>query len=139
MILELIQNNAFLLNSAVVWAIFVVAFVCYGLLIDLAFVQSCSDAWYENVQFWTVSLKHMLTSLPLLGLLGTITGLLKTFHDMAVNKGIVLQEVITGGIGEAMFTTQLGLCMVVPGLLMLAYLNYRKKGWIIRKSHEIVN
>lgn len=137
--MDAIQEHLFLLNNFVVWAIFITAFVCYGLLIELCFLSHTSDAWYEKTLFWSVSLKHMLSALPLLGLLGTITGLLATFAEMAVQKGVALQEIITGGIGQAMFTTQLGLLMVVPGLLMLAFLNYKKKGWIIQKAHEIIH
>ena len=81
----------------------------------------------------------MLAALPLLGLLGTISGLLKTFNRMSIEKGFALQEVISGGIGEAMFTTQLGLFMVIPGLLMLAYLNHKKKEWTIQQAYEIDN
>jgi biopolymer transport protein ExbB len=137
--MEMFEEYLFLLNSFVIWATLITAFICYGLLIDLCFIQRSSDAWYDSTFYWTHSLKHMLTALPLLGLLGTITGLLKTFTQMALNKSVVAQEIISGGIAEAMFTTQLGLIMVIPGLLMLAYLNHKKRGWVSQKAHEIVN
>lgn len=137
--MDQIQEHLFLLNNIVIWAIFATAFLCYGLLIELCFVVRCSASWYERTQFWSTSLKHMLAALPLLGLLGTISGLLKTFNRMSIEKGFALQEVISGGIGEAMFTTQLGLFMVIPGLLMLAYLNHKKKEWTIQQAYEIDN
>jgi biopolymer transport protein ExbB len=56
---------------------------------------------------------------------------------MSVEQGFDIQEMITGGIAEAMFTTQLGLVMVIPGLLMLSLLNIQKRGWKIRQAHEI--
>lgn len=134
-----IQEYLFLLNSGVIWAIFITAFVCYGLLIELCFLRPSDESWYERTQFWATSLRHMLAALPLLGLLGTISGLLKTFTQMSANKSGALQEIISGGIGEALFTTQIGLLMVIPGLLMLAFLNFKRKGWIIQKAHEVIN
>lgn len=134
-----IHEYFFLLNNGVVWAIFITAFMCYGLLIELCFLRSVNEFWYERTQFWAPSLKHMLAALPLLGLLGTISGLLKTFTEMSVNKGGAPMEIISGGIGEALFTTQIGLLMVIPGLLMLAFLNFKRKGWIIQKAHEVIN
>lgn len=134
-----VQDHLFLLNNVVIWSIFVTAFLCYGLLIELCFVRHRDDSWFERTRFWTSGIRHMLAALPLLGLLGTISGLLKTFQRMSIEQGFSLQEVITGGIAEAMFTTQLGLLMVIPGLLMLAFLDHRKKEWLLRKAHEVTH
>jgi biopolymer transport protein ExbB len=51
---------------------------------------------------------------PLLGLLGTVVGVQSTFADMLAGG------TVTGmgrGIGQALLTTQYGLCIAVPGLL----------------------
>jgi hypothetical protein len=51
---------------------------------------------------------------PLLGLLGTVVGVQSTFTDMLAGQNV------TGlgrGIGQALLTTQYGLCIAVPGLL----------------------
>ncbi|QBG35681.1 MotA/TolQ/ExbB proton channel family protein [Litorilituus sediminis] len=121
---------AFLLESAVIWAILLVALFCYGLLMDLCFMHKVSETWFDRTQYWLKSIRTILASLPLLGLLGTITGLLTTFFRMSVENGFNLQEVISGGIAEAMFTTQLGLIMVIPGLLMLAHLQAKTNRWV---------
>jgi len=134
-----LEEYLFLLNSLVIWAILGVAFVCYGLLLKFCFLQQRDNDWFELTQFWNQGLRQMLTSLPLLGLLGTITGLMTTFKSMATDGGVALQELMTGGIGEALFSTQLGLVMVVPGLLMLALLNHQRCNWMIRRAHEIVD
>ena len=81
----------------------------------------------------------MLAALPLLGLLGTITGLTSTFTQMSADGGLALQELITGGIADALFTTQLGLVLVVPGLLLVGLLNHLRREWMIRSEHEILN
>jgi biopolymer transport protein ExbB len=126
----MLNDYLFLLDSAVIWAILVVAIFCYGLLIELCFVNKTNKRWYERTQYWITCIKTTLASLPLLGLLGTITGLLTTFFRMSQENGFNIQEVISGGIAEAMFTTQLGLIMVIPGLLLLSYLNSQRNKWV---------
>ncbi|ACJ31569.1 Biopolymer transport protein [Shewanella piezotolerans WP3] len=56
-----------------------------------------------------------ITVLPLLGLLGTVSGLLNSFSGLASDD----QQVLTGGIAEALLTTQLGLTTALPALLLL--------------------
>jgi biopolymer transport protein ExbB len=48
--------------------------------------------------------------------------LLEVFHQMTVDHGLDPATLISGGIGDAMFTTQVGLLMVIPGWLALSYL-----------------
>jgi biopolymer transport protein ExbB len=124
------NDYMFLLDSAVIWAILIVSIFCYGLLIDLCFINPRNEAWFSRTENWVKSITITLSSLPLLGLLGTITGLLTTFFRMSQENGFNAQEVISGGIAEAMFTTQLGLIMVIPGLLLLAYLNSQRNKWV---------
>ena len=131
--MALFQSHLFLLNNAVIWGIFILAVVCYALLIELCFIQSCTPHWLRKIQNWSTNIKTMLASLPLLGLLGTIGGLLKTFDQMSLNNGFAIQELMSGGIAEALFTTQLGLVMVIPGLLMFGYLNRRAKRWQVEQ------
>jgi biopolymer transport protein ExbB len=53
---------------------------------------------------------------PLLGLLGTVLGMMETFDALAAGSGAVPAEVMSGGISKAMLTTQLGLLAALPGL-----------------------
>lgn len=133
------SSEYYWLKSIVVWAIFLTAFISYGILINLCFFMKMDKPWYEKSSFWFGPLKDMLSSLPLLGLLGTITGLLDTFFRMSVEKSFALQEIISGGIAEALFTTELGLVTVIPGLLMLNYLQRKKIKWEIKLANEIIN
>jgi biopolymer transport protein ExbB len=71
----------------------------------------------------------LLSALPLLGLLGTITGLLTTFRAMA-DSDELNQAFVSSGIAAALITTQLGLIMVIPGLLLCS--------WIRRCYRELV-
>ncbi|WOT05011.1 MotA/TolQ/ExbB proton channel family protein [Shewanella youngdeokensis] len=56
-----------------------------------------------------------VTVLPLLGLLGTVSGLFDSFNGLAYGD----QQLLTGGIAEALLTTQLGLTTALPALLLL--------------------
>lgn len=56
---------------------------------------------------------------PLLGLLGTIIGMIKAFMVIEMAGGQVDSEVLAGGIWEAMLTTGVGLAVAIPILLVL--------------------
>ncbi len=55
---------------------------------------------------------------PLMGLLGTVTGMINTFHAITY-YGTGDPRMMSGGISEALVTTMLGLCVAIP--LMLAH------------------
>lgn len=134
-----ISAEYYWLGSVVVWTIFIVAFFAYAMLINLCFFMEIDEAWYDKASFWYGPLKDLLSALPLLGLLGTITGLLDTFFRMSVEKSFALQEIISGGIAEALFTTELGLVTVIPGLLLHNYLQRKKIKWEVKLANEILN
>ena len=56
---------------------------------------------------------------PLLGLLGTIIGMIKAFMVIEVAGGQVDSQALAGGIWEAMLTTGVGLTVAIPVLLLL--------------------
>ena len=53
--------------------------------------------------------------LPMLGLLGTVTGMITVFKVIAVS-GVGNAQALSGGISEALITTQLGLALSIPVL-----------------------
>jgi len=59
---------------------------------------------------------------PLLGLLGTVIGLIKAFMVIQEMGGKVNAAVLAGGIWEAMLTTALGLSVALPTILAHSYL-----------------
>jgi biopolymer transport protein ExbB len=54
---------------------------------------------------------------PLAGLLGTVTGMIETFESLADMALFSRSGGIAGGISEALFSTQMGLVVSVPGLI----------------------
>ena len=61
-------------------------------------------------------LKAMVVAAPLLGLLGTVRGMIATFSVLAT-RGAASVELLAGGISEALVTTQVGLVVALPGLV----------------------
>jgi len=68
-----------------------------------------------------------LTSLaPLAGLLGTVTGMIEMFDSLATQTFISQTGGIAGGISQALFTTELGLIIAVPGLIIGRLLDHKE-------------
>lgn len=63
---------------------------------------------------------------PLLGLLGTVTGMIGTFDILSV-FGTGNTKGMAGGISEALITTQTGLLVAIPGLYMKGFLDRRAR------------
>ncbi|MGM0577443.1 MAG: MotA/TolQ/ExbB proton channel family protein [Myxococcota bacterium] len=61
---------------------------------------------------------------PLLGLLGTVTGMISTF-DVITEHGTGDPKLLSGGISEALVTTELGLVVAIPTLLLGTLLSGR--------------
>ena len=53
---------------------------------------------------------------PLLGLLGTVSGMIKTFNVISL-QGVGNPTMLAGGISEALITTATGLCVAIPALV----------------------
>ncbi|HET9253311.1 MAG TPA: MotA/TolQ/ExbB proton channel family protein [Candidatus Eisenbacteria bacterium] len=54
---------------------------------------------------------------PLIGLLGTVWGIMRAFHDMA-RTGSAGPSVVAAGVAEALFTTAAGLLVAVPAVMV---------------------
>ena len=58
---------------------------------------------------------------PLLGLLGTVLGMIKVFRELELAGSKVDPSILSGGIWEALLTTALGLTIAIPAVLMVNY------------------
>lgn len=70
---------------------------------------------------------------PLLGLLGTILGMIKAFMVIEQAGGKVDAAALAGGIWEAMITTGVGLSVAIPLLILLHFL----EGLVERRAHAM--
>ncbi|HNU95252.1 MAG TPA: MotA/TolQ/ExbB proton channel family protein [Bacillota bacterium] len=68
-------------------------------------------------------LDGIVTLAPLLGLLGTVTGLIKNFQVLSAFAGLTTPAQLSGGIAEAMITTAAGLIVAAPLMLVYSWLS----------------
>ena len=71
-------------------------------------------------------LKIIAVVAPLLGLLGTVTGMIITFQQITL-FGTGDPKLMAGGISQALVTTVLGLCVAIPTVLMHTLVASRAK------------
>lgn len=81
-------------------------------------------------------LETIVTLAPLLGLLGTVTGMISSFSVLSVSDGQPFA--ITGGVGEALIATATGLVVAIVALVIHSYLVYKQDG-LITDMEEIGN
>lgn len=107
------------------WAILLLAMICYYQLWMEYLKLNAAVTNNTEIQQADIELKKELSTvlisiLPLMGLLGTIVGLLDCFVGIA-NQG-ASSNLVSSGIADALLTTQLGLVCAVPGWLLQAYI-----------------
>ena len=66
----------------------------------------------------------MAAAAPLIGLLGTVYGIMQAFHDMGAS-GSSAPSVVAAGVAEALLTTGLGLLIAIPSLLLYNHFTRR--------------
>jgi biopolymer transport protein ExbB len=66
-------------------------------------------------------LNGISTVSPLLGLLGTVFGMIAAFNEIASADAMGRPELLAGGIGEALLTTAAGLCVAIPAMIAHLY------------------
>jgi biopolymer transport protein ExbB len=72
---------------------------------------------------------------PLLGLLGTVSGMIRSFTAITT-EGVGNPTVLAGGISEALITTAAGLTVAIPALIAYRYLRGRVDGLVVRIEKE---
>jgi biopolymer transport protein ExbB len=74
---------------------------------------------------------------PLLGLLGTVTGIIKAFNAIQAG-GMGDPRALSGGIAEALITTAAGLCVAIPALIAYRYLRGRVDRIVIQMEKQAI-
>jgi biopolymer transport protein ExbB len=72
---------------------------------------------------------------PLLGLLGTVSGMIRSFTAITDN-GVPNPAVLAGGISEALVATAAGLTVAIPSLIAYRYLRGRVERLVVRIEKE---
>ena len=97
-------------------------------------IELVEEVMYESILNTQPKLERFLNVIavtaaiaPLLGLLGTVTGIIKTFKLMHV-FGAGDPKPLISGISEALITTELGLVLAIPSLIIYALLSRKVAG-----------
>jgi biopolymer transport protein ExbB len=85
-------------------------------------IANSTDEEVRNLSSYVQALATMGNIAPLLGLLGTVIGMIKAFMVIQQMGGKVNAAVLAGGIWEAMLTTALGLAVALPTMIAHSYL-----------------
>lgn len=117
MLLESVVPTELITGGLVIWLILALALVCYGLMFEGMYQLFVLDNpnWLQG---WLKALRTMVTAIPLLGLLGTIIGLLDIFLALSYQAQVSMSD----GIAKALFTTQMGMLMTIPAVVLLWFL-----------------
>lgn len=104
-------------GGLIIWLILGLAMVCYSLLFEGMYQLFALNNPYW-LKGWVKALRTMISAMPLLGLLGTIVGLLDIFLALSHQAQMSMSD----GIAKALFTTQMGMLMTIPAVVLLWYL-----------------
>lgn len=120
-------------TSVTCWFIILLALFVYQLIWhDILHIKQYRA---QRKGYWQEVSAILTAALPLLGLLGTIIGLLDTFKVMSLGQNQLMSE----AIGEALLTTQLGLVCAIPAWLMQAYLLKAQRCPTLLPNIELTN
>ena len=79
----------------------------------------------ESFRQQRIALAALIAAAPLLGLLGTVSGMVKTFESLSQKAGEKSMEGLARGISEVLVATESGLLVALPALLIV-YLGHRE-------------
>lgn len=98
----------------------------------LAAMQLDATHWIEKSEARMWVLGTIITLAPLLGLFGTVVGLMGSFASLGDDQLAVSK--VTGGIAEALIATAAGICIAISCLLPYNY--FRKRVSVLRGEFE---
>ncbi|MEW6683781.1 MAG: MotA/TolQ/ExbB proton channel family protein [Nitrospirota bacterium] len=81
----------------------------------------------RDLKRFSLLIRIIVVAAPLLGLLGTVSGMIETFKSLEDMSLFSQSGGIAGGIAQALFTTQLGLAVAIPGLIIKGYLDKKQR------------
>ncbi|WP_415407070.1 MotA/TolQ/ExbB proton channel family protein [Sulfurovum sp. CS9] len=82
------------------------------------YVKDALSPYVLVVGTYSTLVKTIVVLAPLVGLLGTVIGMIETFDALQSSAMFSQGNSISGGISKALFTTELGLVVAVPGLIL---------------------
>ncbi len=101
-------------------------------------IVNATEAEVRNLSSYIQALATIGNIAPILGLLGTVIGMIKAFMVIQQMGGKVNAAVLAGGIWEAMLTTALGLAVALPTMVAHSYLVSRVDSYEARLQNGSV-
>ena len=92
-------------------------------------MKNQAEAWIPLLEKRIEIIDTVITAAPLMGLLGTITGMMASFQVLS-EKGVNEPNAITGGVAEALIATATGLVIALFCLVAYNYLTAKVKLYI---------
>lgn len=90
----------------------------------------------ETYRQQKITISAMIAAAPLLGLLGTVMGMIETFESLGNRHAGRSMAGLASGVSQALITTETGLAVVLPAMLGL-YLAHRQLQRSVRQLLEI--
>lgn len=90
------------------------------------FLDEAFFDYQQDLKRYTSLVNVLVAVAPLMGLLGTVMGMIETFNSLGDMTFYSQSGGIAAGIATALFTTQLGLVVAVPGVVAKALLDRRQ-------------
>lgn len=98
--------------------------------------EAASQVIHEMERFLTI-LGTVATVSPLLGLLGTVFGMITVFNEIML-QGTGNASVLAGGISQALITTAAGLCVAIPAMISHRFFLRRMDTLVVTMEQESV-
>jgi biopolymer transport protein ExbB len=99
-------------------------------------LQEMQEHVWELFRQQRFALGAMIAAAPLLGLLGTVSGMMKTFESLSARAGEKSMEGLARGISEVLVATESGLAVAIPALL-LVYIAHRETDGYVQRLNAI--
>ncbi len=100
-------------------------------------IQEAAGAVIHDLERYLNTLGTIAAVTPLLGLLGTVMGMIKVFAEIMA-QGTGNASVLAGGISEALVTTATGLCVAIPALALHRYFTGKIDGIVVELEQETI-
>ena len=101
-------------------------------------VQASGKKAVRRLERYLPTLSTIISIEPLLGLLGTVTGMIKVFNVIST-EGVGKAELLAGGISEALITTATGLSIAIPFLVFYNMYMDRAESITLELEKEILS
>ncbi len=98
-------------------------------------IEECGRQVVHELERFLNTLGTIASITPLLGLLGTVVGMIKVFSAIMLN-GVGDASVLAGGISEALITTAAGLTVAIPSLIFYRYFERLVDEYVLRMEEE---